>query len=34
MRLKIAIDKDVPAAPVVAKVDPDRKSRLMAVVND
>lgn len=34
MRLKIAVDKDVPVAPVVAKVDPDRKSRLMAVVND
>jgi hypothetical protein len=34
MRLKIAVDRDVPAAPVVAKVDPDRKSRLMAVVND
>jgi len=34
MRLKIAVDKDVPVAPVVAKVDPDRKSRLMAVVHD
>lgn len=34
MRLKIAIDRDVEAVPVVAKVDADRKSRLMAVVND
>ena len=34
MRLKIAIDRDVPAVPVAAKVDADRKSRLMAVVND
>ena len=34
MRLKIAIDQDVKVAPVVAKVDADRKSRLMAVVND
>lgn len=34
MRLKIAVERDVPSAPVVAKVDADRKSRLMAVVND
>ena len=34
MRLKIAIDRDVERVPVVAKVDADRKSRLMAVVND
>lgn len=34
MRLKIAIEQDVVAAPVVAKVDADRKSRLMAVVNE
>jgi hypothetical protein len=34
MRLKIAIERDVESAPVVAKLDPDRKSRLQAVVND
>jgi hypothetical protein len=34
MRLKIAVERDVAAVPVVAKVDADRKSRLMAVVND
>ena len=34
MRLKIAIDREVEAVPVVAKVDADRKSRLMAVVNE
>ena len=34
MRLKIAIDREVESVPVVAKVTADRKSRIMAVVND
>lgn len=34
MRLKIAIDREVEAVPVVARVTADRKSRLMAVVDD
>ena len=34
MRLKIAVDRDVDAVPVVAKVDADRKLRIMAAVND